>query len=150
MATTANPSDTPSTSAMAFLEAIQDAQSVLTKVWGQYSAQGASSIQRVLTLSGRPFAVTTGSTSQEFRGSLVLGLIVEGRDGRKYDLGVDLMWDGQSWTIDTEAWVSDEIRNQVLLRELPRRRTTDLAACLSALRGAVGDLASFQDLVFRE
>jgi hypothetical protein len=66
----------------------------------------------------------------------------------EYDLGVDLMWDGKAWTIDTAAWVSHETQNQILLRKLPRRSAKELDACLVALLEAVDSLKAFDDLVF--
>jgi len=143
------PGATPTDSVMVFLEGLQEAQAVLTKVHGQFSADGAGSIKRVFNLSGRPYSLTSAGVREQYRGSLAMGLIVVGRDGREYDLGADLMWDGDDWTISTEAWVSDDVKNQVLVKALPRRKAKHLAACIAALQDAVGDLASFRDVVLR-
>jgi len=78
--------------------------------------------------------------------SLVLALVVKGSDGREYDLGVDVLWNLERWTIKTEVWVDVE-RGQELLRELPERTASDLGTCIEHIRAAVGDLASFKDLV---
>ena len=140
--------DNSSSAVVAFLESLQDARARLAEVWSHYSAKGATRIQTVFNLSGRPFTVADGRASQEYLGSLAVGVLVVGPDGREYDLTVDLMWDVEAWTIDTEAWVADETQNQVLLRALPRRSATELDACRAKLLEAVDELKSFDDVVF--
>jgi hypothetical protein len=142
--------DSNSTAVVALLESLQDARARLVEVWHHYSAKGATQIQTVFNLSGRPFTAADAGASQEYRGSLAMGLLVVGPNGREYDLAVDLMWDGEAWTIDAEAWVADEKQNQVRLRALPRRSATELDACRTKLLEAVDELKSFDDIVFGE
>jgi len=133
-----------------FLEALQDAQTYLAEVHNHYSVKGVRSVQTIFNLSGRPFTVADGESRRVYRGSLAIGLLVAGRDGREYDIGLDLQWNADGWTIDTEAWVSHETQNQVLLRELPSRSATELHRCLQELREALHDLKTFDDLILAE
>jgi hypothetical protein len=118
----------------------------LGEIWNLYTQAGARPGRPHLHLSARPFTVSE-KEHERFRGSLVLGLIIHGADGREYDLGVDLLWDENAWTIETSLWVANEAGGQDLLRQLPDRMASDLSVCLSQLQEAVADLASFRDIV---
>ncbi len=98
-------------------------------------------------LSGRPFHVHEKSAPREFRGCLVLGLIAHGTDGREYELGVEVMWDADCWTVTTEAWVEADDGGQQVIRELPERVSPDFQSCQRHLAEAIRDLLRFQDLV---
>jgi hypothetical protein len=121
-------------SVTAFLESLQDVMQQLGEIWSQYVRHG--------TQPGRPVLNLAGPGHR----ALVLALIVKGSDGRECDLGVEVLWNPERWTIKTEAWVEVE-SGQELLRELPERTTSDLDTCIEHIRAAVGDLASFKDLV---
>ena len=75
-----------------------------------------------------------------------MALLVKGSDGRDYDLGVEVLWNSERWTIKTGAWV-DADAGQDFLRELPERTASDLSTCMEQLQAAVRDLESFEDLV---
>ena len=83
---------------------------------------------------------------QMFCQSFADALIVKGSDGRDYDLSVEVLWNLERWTIKTEARVDVET-GQDVLRQLPDRTASDLSTCMEQIRAAVGDLASFEDLV---
>ena len=83
---------------------------------------------------------------QMFCQSFADALIVKGSDGRDYDLSVEVLWNPERWTIKTEARVDVET-GQGVLRQLPERTASDLSTCMEQIRAAVGDLASFEDLV---
>jgi hypothetical protein len=138
--------DSGSQSVARFLESLQDAMQILGEVRNHYRRRGAHPERPYLVLSRRPFRVHEGGSVREFNGSVALGLIVKGTDDKEYDLSVDVLWDADRWTIQTQAWVESET-NQRILRELPVRNAVDLVTCTTEISGAVGDLTSFADLV---
>ena len=131
----------------AFLTTIQDCQQRLRQLRGGYLAAGASRVDPVFALSGRPFAVHAGANKTEYDGCLTLGLVVRTADGREYDLEVDLLWTDRTWRIDTAARADEDGRGRRLVRELPQRTPADLPSCLQQLQAAVTDLAVFEDWV---
>jgi hypothetical protein len=139
--------DAPSRSVAAFLESLQDAMKRLGDVWGHYLRHGTEPNRPFLVLSGSPFSIHEGDAVRQFRGCVALGLQVKGADGRKYELGIDVLWDAERWTVATEAWVEAGAGGQDLLRQLPERTAPDLDGCLAHLGAAVGHLVSFADLV---
>jgi hypothetical protein len=133
--------------ATAFLESLQDAMRQLGEVWNHYQRRGTRPGRPYLVLSGRPFCVHEESAVREFHGSVAIGLHVRGTDGRKYELGIDVLWDSKGWTLMTDAWVESDDGGQQLLRELPERVASDSESCKHHLTEAVSDLLQFQDLV---
>ncbi len=133
-----------------FLESLQARMEQLQHIWSVYSETGAQPGRPHLTLSGRPFSIGVKGEPVEYRGSLAMGLIIAGQDGREYDIGVDLMWDEEKWIISTQAWVEGDAGGQDLLRELPQRSACDLQRCIEQLEAAIADLASFTYLVKRK
>jgi hypothetical protein len=127
----------------AFLESLQDAMRQLGEVWNHYQRGGARPGRPFLVLSGRPFRVHEKATVREFNGSIAIGL----HDGKEYELGIDVAWDSECWTLITEAWVESDNGGQQLLRELPQRVASDMESCKRHLTEAVADLIQFQDLV---
>src|SRR5882762_5955301 len=129
--------DIPSQSVTAFLESLQDARRQLGGIWSKYVRRG--------TRPGAPVFHLHGSERRS-QGGFSFALIVKGSDGRDYDLSVEVLWNPERWTIKTEARVDVE-RGQDVLRQLPDRTACDLSTCMEQIRAAVGDLASFEDLV---
>ena len=121
--------------------------SELDGIWNHYQRRGTRPKRPFLVLSGRPFRIHEGESTREFHGSVGLGLLVEGADGREYQLSVDVLWNADCWALTTEAWVEVESGGQTMLRELPERTATNLSACLQLLAAAVKDLVAFEDLV---
>jgi hypothetical protein len=72
---------------------------------------------------------------------------IDGTDGREYELGVDILWDTDCWTITTEARVTNEPAGQDILRRLPERTADNLSTCVQQLRAAIDELVNFEDLV---
>ncbi len=139
--------DNPSRSVAAFLESLQDAMQRLAQIHGHYVRRGTQPAKPFLVLSGRPFRVHEGAIVQRFHGSVALGLHVTGTDGREYELAVDILWDDERWTLQTEAWIDADAAGQEILRQLPQRTASDLDGCMRQLGEAVGDLLRFDDLV---
>jgi len=129
--------DIPSQSVTAFLESLQDARRQLGQIWSKYVRRG--------TRPGAPVFHLHGSERRS-QGGFSFALIVKGSDGRDYDLSVEVLWNPERWTIKTEARVDVET-GQDVLRQLPDRTASDLSTCMEQIRAAVGDLASFEDLV---
>jgi hypothetical protein len=119
----------------------------LGEVHGHYVRHGTTPNRPFLVLGARPFRIHEGGSVRQFHGSVALGLIVKGADGREYDLGIDVLWDDARWTIQTQAWVESHANGQNLLRELPERTAEDLEKCIEQVGAAVGDLVGFDDLV---
>jgi hypothetical protein len=140
--------DANSQHVITFLQSLQAAMLRLGEIQGHYIRHGAEPERPSLLLSGSPFGIHTGETVQLFGGCITLGLMVCGRDGRMYELFVEVLWDAGQWTILTEARVdNDEDDGSTLLRALPDRVAGDLDGCVSQLGEAVEDLAGFVDLV---
>jgi hypothetical protein len=129
--------DAPSQSVTDFLESLQDAMRQLREIRSQYIQRGTQPGPPVMHLHGR---------ERRSHGGLHLALLVKGSDGRDYDLGVEVLWNSERWTIKTGAWV-DADAGQDFLRELPERTASDLSTCMEQLQAAVRDLESFEDLV---
>ncbi len=138
--------DEASRTATEFLESLQDAVDQLGEVGNHYTRRGTWARRSQLVLSGRPLHVHGGSAVRRFDVSVSLGLLVRGADQREYELGVEVMWDSEQWTLATDAWVESD-RNQDLLREMPERVASDLHACKEHLKEAIADLLRFDDLV---
>lgn len=139
--------DASSSSVAAFLESLQDAMKELGNISHHYLRRGTQPGRPFLVLSGRPFAIHRGDSLRQFHGSVGLGLMVTGADGKDYELGVDVLWDLDCWTLTTEAWVETKDGGQKMLRKLPERTATDLSACSELLAMAIKDLRTFEDLV---
>lgn len=136
-----------SASVATFLAAVQDCRERLRRLRGRYLAAGASRVDPVFNLSGRPFTVHEGESSTEYDGCLTLGLVVRNAEGREFDLEVDLLWTDPTWRIDTSARADEDDGGHRPVRELPQRNAADLPSCLEQLRAAVDDLAVFEDWV---
>jgi hypothetical protein len=139
--------DAPSQNVSEFLAALQTAMKRLGSLWNHYTKLGTRPQRPYLSLSASPFRVHDGESTREFSGSVALGLLITGADGREYQFGVDVLWDAREWTLQTEAWVEAEEGGQTLLRSLPEGRATDLSSCLTQLHAAVDSLTSFDDLL---
>ena len=139
--------DADSRAVFAFLESLQDAMYRLGEIQGHYALRGTRPERPFLVLSGRPFSIHEKESARQFHGSVALGILLRAADGREYQLGVDVLWDSERWTITTEAWVEADDGGQHLLRELPARSPADLNACRQQLKEAVEDLLRFEDLV---
>jgi hypothetical protein len=99
-------------------------------------------------LSGRPFHIYEGQTIREFRGCVSLGLNLRGDDDAKeFELSIDVLWNADRWTLQTDACVESEAGGQDQLRALPERTATDVRTLKTALSQAVIDLLTFDDLV---
>ncbi|MDY7232651.1 hypothetical protein [Hyalangium rubrum] len=138
--------DGPSQSVATFLTALQDARTQLTTHRNAFARHGLR-VETYFVLGGRPFTVLENETQRVFSGTISLGLLVTGANRREYQLGVDLMWDEQQWTLQTEAWVEAETEGMNFLRGLPERTADTLPQCLEHLRAAIEDLSTFADLV---
>jgi hypothetical protein len=139
--------DAPSRSVVVFLESLQDAMEQLRSVWEHYLRRGARPHRPFLVLGGRPFTVHHKPAVRQFHGCVALGLQIDGTDGREYELGVDILWDTDCWTITTEARVTNEPAGQDILRRLPERTADNLSTCVQQLRAAIDELVNFEDLV---
>jgi hypothetical protein len=62
----------------------------LASVWRLYNEAGATPSRPHMNVSGRPFSVSEKDHVSVYTGSLVLGLLIRGRDGRECDRDRDL------------------------------------------------------------
>jgi hypothetical protein len=131
--------DAPSQNVAAFLETLLDAKQRLHEIRMQYHQRCGRTAPEILSL-GRPKRESHG-------GVLGIDLPVTGGDGRRYELAIEIVWKPEGWIIRTEAWVDAEAGGQERFRALPERTASDIHACMEHIRAAVGDLASFADLV---
>jgi len=134
----------------AFLESLQHAVRQLGDVRNHYQRLATGPDRPYLVLSSYPFRVHEKSTVREFNGSVAIGLHVRGADSKEYELGIDILWDSERWTLITEAWVEADEGGQNLLRKLPERTASDSEGCRRELTSAVADLFKFDDLVPRK
>ena len=130
-----------------FLESLQDAMADLRRTANHYVRRGGAAVPSFLVLSARPFTILEEAGRREFRGAVSLGLHVTGSDRREYELGVDVLWDDEGWTIQTEASVETDDGGQALLRALSEQHAATLEDCVSMMRTAVASLTGFEDLV---
>jgi hypothetical protein len=131
--------DAPSHSVIAFLETLQDASQRLYQVRQQFLRHGAQPRAGGMHLSSRERECPS-------RGFLCFAILVKGSDGNDYDLGVHVLWSPERWVITTEAWMDVET-GQKFLRACPERTASDIDTCKEHIVAAVGDLASFVDVV---
>jgi hypothetical protein len=129
-----------------FLTALQRGMERLEDVWSHYAKLGARPHKPYLTLSGHPYSVHAGGEARQFDGAVAMGLLVTTADDRVLELGVDLLWRDDGWTLLTEAWEED-VKDQRLRRALPQRHAGTLRAALEHLADALADLERFDDLV---
>jgi hypothetical protein len=129
-----------------FLTALQKGMERLEDVWSHYAALGARPHKPYLILSGRPFRLHEGDETREFDGSVALGLLITAPDDRVLELGVDVLWRDDGWTLLTEAWEED-VKEQRLRRALPERHAGTLRACIEHLAEALADLERFDELL---
>lgn len=133
-----------------FLNSLQDAMTMLGEIRNHYQRLGTRPQRPYFVLSGRPFRIHETDAVRQFDGCLALGLHVKGVTDACYELGVDLLWDTDNWTVTTEAWGDSEAQGQELLRELPERRAGTLEECATQVKAAIYDLRKFADLIPRE
>jgi hypothetical protein len=127
--------DTQSRNVIGFLEALGSEMGRFTgEVKSQYADRQGGRMARMPVL---------GVTS----GSLTLALPVRGSDGVEYELGVDVTWDSERWTIASGLYRDSDKGGQETLRQLPERSASDLESCLEHVHAAVSDLARYDDLI---
>ena len=139
--------DEASRNASVLLEALHDFQCELWDVCGHYRRRGNEALRPYVVIGGRPFRIHEPDRVREFRGCLALGLRVIGADGKQYELGLDVLWDDDGWTVVTDVGVEAETGGTTFLREIPERHARRLDECIEQVHLAIRELPTFEDLV---
>ena len=139
--------DEASRNAASFLEALHDFQRELWDVCLHYRRRGNQANRPFVVIGGRPFRILEPDRVREFRGCLALGVTVIGADKKEYELGLDIVWNDDGWTVDTDVGVEDEMGGTTFLRDTPERHARSLDECIEQVHLAIRDLPTFEDLV---
>jgi hypothetical protein len=124
-----------------FLSALQAARDSLVRtLYNELIRAGAKSATPYVNLSGSPFRVHAPEGPREFEGAVCVGVRVTPPSGEPFEVGVDVLWDGRGWTLQTEAWVDCE-EGARLIQSTPERRAATLDECLEQLRAALAELS---------
>jgi hypothetical protein len=134
--------DQASQDTIKFLSALQQTHVPLLHIWNSYTRRGVKLVTKFQHMSG-----TRSDPSSEILGTILLGIVVELRNGNEFDMPIKISWDTQKWIIQTEVWIELD-DDQELIKAFPKKYSETLDECLSNLQIALQELASCEDLVF--
>ena len=122
-----------------FLAAMQASREQLRPLCNELTRRGAKSAPMIFDLSARPYGIREAGKLREFCGSILLGVGAVPLDNRGMEFTVDVLWDNDRWTIQTEVWI-DSDKGGDLIRSFPERTATTLDECLKEIEAAIRDL----------